>query len=92
MNTTNEKMNEDTQDNDKPQTETEPRPKPRQHVRARSLAGIHGIAERPEHHPAVLAVAPTTSDIRKARQLAARRRALIACIACKSVRYLFFLQ
>jgi hypothetical protein len=50
------------------------------------LAGIHGIAAR-SSHTQILAVAPTTADIRKARQMAARSRALAACNACKTARY-----
>jgi hypothetical protein len=76
----------DPGEDDKPQSTRRPRSKPWLDGRARSLAGIHGIAARPAHTPAVLAVAPTTSDIRKARQMAARTRALTACNACKTAR------
>ncbi len=83
-----EKMEPNAPDGDKPQSARRPRSKPWLDGRARSLAGIHGLAARPAAHPpAVLAVAPTTSDIRKARQLAARTRALAACNACKTARY-----
>ncbi len=81
-------MDPDTPDADKSRVARRPRSKPWFEGRARSLAGIHGIAARPAHPPAVLAAAPTTSDIRKARQMAARTRALSACNACKTARYL----
>ena len=84
MNSANDTMVPDAPGEDKPRR---PRSKPWLDGRARSLAGIHGIAARPAHPPAVLAVAPTTSDIRKARQMAARTRALSACNGCKTARY-----
>lgn len=63
------------------------RPKTKQHGRSRSIAGIHGIAAGNPQKPATLIAVPTTLDIRKARQLAARSRALIACLPCKIARY-----
>jgi hypothetical protein len=63
------------------------RTKFKKHGYSRSLSGIHGIASDHPQKPAVLMTAPTTSDIRKARQLAARSRALVACIPCKTARW-----
>ncbi len=63
---------------------------PRSQGRTRSMAGIDGIsAAQPVYRPAALSVAPTTADIRKARQLAARTRALAACPSCRDARLIY---
>jgi hypothetical protein len=58
-------------------------------LRPRSLSGIDGIASRPTPKKAIssIAIAPSTSDIRKARQTAVRRRASESCFACKASRF-----
>ncbi len=55
--------------------------------RARAVSGIAGTADRLQSATAIMALAPPSTDaIRKARQTAARRRALTACGACKESR------
>ena len=54
---------------------------------ARSMAGIYGTADRPPPAMAVQALPPpSTNLIRKARQAAARRRALVSCRSCRQSR------
>ena len=54
---------------------------------ARSMAGIYGTADRPAPTMAVQALPPpSTNLIRKARQAAARRRALVSCRSCRQSR------
>jgi hypothetical protein len=52
----------------------------------RSVSGMDGIAAR--YYSAVgLTLAPTTSDIRKARRTAIRARVVTACNECKTSRF-----
>jgi hypothetical protein len=58
-------------------------------ARGRSLAGMDGIAAR--YSTAIsLTLAPTTSDIRKARRTAIRAKVVNACNECKTSRFTSF--
>ena len=63
-------------------------PRRRSRGQARSVSGIVGTAEQPPPATAIRALAPPSTDaIRRARQAAARHRALAACRSCKDSRY-----